>query len=88
MKYLETRKLKDLKAFFDRHKYVFGLQRNVRLRQIDEYNFKTEWYSIIKTFTNFTKALEWYFVGTGVRELGDEYDKQVFEECFNWRNRK
>lgn len=88
MRYLETNKLKELKEFFNKHKYIFGLQRNVRLKQTDEYSFKTEWFSIIKVFTNFTKAIEWYLVGSGVRELGNDYDKQVFEECFNWRKEK
>lgn len=88
MKYLETSKLKEVKEFFDKRKYVFGLQRNVRLKKVDEWTCKTEWYSVIKVFTDFNKAIEWYLVGAGVRQLGNEYDKRVFEECFNWRKRK
>lgn len=88
MKYLETSKLKEVKEFFDKRKYVFGLQRNVRLKKVDDWNYKSEWYSVIKVFTDFNKAIEWYLVGAGVRQLGNEYDKRVFEECFNWRKRK
>lgn len=88
MKYFETHKLKELKEFFNRHKYVFGLQRDVRLKQVDDWNYKTEWYSRVKIFTNFTKAIEWYLVGSGARQLGDEYDKKVFEECYNGRIQK
>lgn len=86
MKYLETKKLKETKQFFEKHKFVFGLQRDVRLKKIDDYNFKTEWYSKIKVFTDYAKAIEWYLCGSGVRQLGDEYDKNVFEKCYG-RNR-
>ena len=82
MRYLETKKIKENKQFFDKHKYIFGLQRDVRLKKLQNYEYKTEWYSKIEIFTNFTKALEWCLNGTGVRELGDDYDKQVFEKCY------
>ena len=44
-------------------------------------DYVSKWYSRVILFTNFTKAIEWYLVGSGARQLGDEYDKKVFEEC-------
>lgn len=82
MIYFETKKIKEYKQFFDKHKYIFGLQRDVRLKKQQDYEYKTEWYSMVKVFTNFNQALEWYLVGKGVRQLGDDYDKEVFEECY------
>lgn len=80
-------KFRNWEKEFNKAGYIYGLQRNVKFRKFGA-DYVSKWYSRVILFKNFTKAIEWYLVGSGARQLGDEYDKRVFEECYNGRIQK
>lgn len=80
MIYLETAKLKDLKKFYDKNGYVYGFLTDVKIKNFEDDTTGTYWCYSVKKFSNFDKALDWYLRGSGIRGLGDDYDKKEFLE--------
>lgn len=71
---------KDLKEFFDKKGYVYGFWVDVKVKDYNDDMSGTRWIRGRRTFCNFDKAVEWYLRGSGVRQLGDDYDREKFEE--------
>ena len=78
MIYLETAKLKDLKKFYDQTGYVYGFLTDVKIKNFEDDTTGTYWCYSVKKFDNFKKALNWYLRGSGIRALGDDYDRKEF----------
>lgn len=82
MVYLETAKLKELKKFYEKTGYIYGMLTDVYVKNFEDDTSGTYWCYSVKKFDSFKKALNWYLRGSGIRMLGDDYDKREFEETF------